>query len=94
MSFIFSPLLVPSVHDSASSESDGEFQDSFEQQVSDLEDTINDIPDDSDEIQDLQRLKTECRKVELPKIHWEKLSRSHRLLKNCWQNHLLGFYMT
>ena len=35
--------------------SDVEFQDSFEQQVSDLEDTINDIPDDSNEIQDLER---------------------------------------
>jgi hypothetical protein len=59
MSFIFSPLLVPSV----------------EQQVS--EDAINDIPDNSDEIQDLerelQRLKTERRKVELRrKIEEEK----------------------
>jgi hypothetical protein len=47
----------------ASGESDGEFQDSIEQQVS--EDAINDIPDNSDEIQDLerelQRLKTERR---------------------------------
>jgi ribosomal protein L29 len=44
----------------ASVESDGEFQESIEQQVS--EDAINDIPDNSDEIQDLerelQRLKT------------------------------------
>ena len=60
---------IETSNDSASGESDGEFQDSFEQQVSDLEDTINDIPDDSDEIQDLerelQRLKTECRKVEI-----------------------------
>jgi hypothetical protein len=58
MSFIFSPLLVPS---------EFAFQDSIEQQVS--EDAINDIPDNSDEIQDLQRelqrLKTERRKVEL-----------------------------
>jgi hypothetical protein len=50
-----------------SGESDGEFEDLIEQQVS--EDTINDIPDDSDEIQDLERelqhLKTERRKVEL-----------------------------
>ena len=36
-----------------SGESDGEFQDSIEQQVS--EDAINDIPDDSNEIQDLER---------------------------------------
>ena len=64
---------IETSNDSASGESDGEFQDSFEQQVSDLEDTINDIPDDSDEIQDLQRLKTECRKVELRrKIEEEK----------------------
>lgn len=59
----------------ASGESDGEFQDSIEQQVS--EDAINDIPDNSDEIQDLerelQRLKTERRKVELRrKIEEEK----------------------
>jgi TolA-binding protein len=59
----------------ASDESDGEFQDSIEQQVS--EDAINDIPDNSDEIQDLerelQRLKTERRKVELRrKIEEEK----------------------
>ena len=59
----------------ASGESDGEFEDSIEQQVS--EDTINDIPDDSDEIQDLERelqhLKTEHRKVELRrKIEEEK----------------------
>jgi hypothetical protein len=58
-----------------SGESDGEFEDSIEQQVS--EDTINDIPDDSDEIQDLERelqhLKTERRKVELRrKIEEEK----------------------
>ena len=36
-----------------SGESDVEFQDSIEQQVS--EDAINDIPDDSNEIQDLER---------------------------------------
>ena len=58
-----------------SGESDGEFQDSIEQQVS--EDAMNDIPDDSNEIQDLerelQRLKTERRKVELRrKIEEEK----------------------
>ena len=53
----------------ASGESDCEFQDSIEQQVSEY--AINDIPDNSDEIQDLerelQRLKAERRKVELRK---------------------------
>jgi hypothetical protein len=44
---------IETSNDSASSESDGEFQDSIEQQVS--ADDINDIPDDSDEIQDLER---------------------------------------
>jgi hypothetical protein len=66
---------IETSNDSASGESDGEFQDSIEQQVS--EDAINGIPDDSDEIQDLerelQRLKTERRKVELRrKIEEEK----------------------
>ena len=70
---------IETSNDSASSESDGEFQDSFEQQVSDLEDTINDIPDDSDEIQDLQRLKTECRKVELRR----KIEEEKEDLKSC-----------
>ena len=37
----------------ASGESDGECQDSIGQRVS--EDAINDIPDNSDEIQDLER---------------------------------------
>jgi hypothetical protein len=60
---------IETLNDSAtaSGESDREFQDSIEQQIS--EDAINDIPDNSDEIQDLerelQRLKTERRKVEL-----------------------------
>ena len=62
-------------HFTASGESDGECQDSIEQQVS--EDAINDIPDNSDKIQDLERelqhLKTERRKVELRrKIEEEK----------------------
>ena len=50
----------------ANGESDGEFQDSIEQQVS--EDAINDIPDNTgiqDLERELQRLKTERRKVEL-----------------------------
>ena len=56
----------------ASGESDGEFQDSIEQQVSG--DAINGIPDEIQDLErELQRLKTERRKVELRrKIEEEK----------------------
>ena len=64
-----------------SGESDEEFQNSIEQQVS--KDAINDIPDDTDEIQDLerglQRLKMERRKVE-PR---RKIEEEKEDLKSC-----------